>query len=294
MRILLTGGTGFIGQNIVAGLKHKYLFYVPSHHELDLLDTQHVSDYIKANEIDMVIHSAVGRGPTLYEDTLMMFGNLIRHLGRLDKFIYLGSGAEFAKNRDLNKVTEEQIGQFIPQDPYGLAKYICNGAIRDHKKMLNLRLFGIYGRYEKYLYKFISNAITKVIYDMDIEIMQDVLFDYLYVADFVRIIDHFIENGAEYPDYNITPSESSKISDIAGLINQAAGKNVPIKVTQPNLNFAYTGSNARLLQAIPDFKFTSYADGINDLYQYYLSIADELDKDALQVDQYKKNLVLRK
>lgn len=293
MNILLTGGSGFIGKNILEGLGSKYTFFAPSHLELNLLDAAQVSTFLQTHKIDLVIHSAVGRGDTLYGDTMIMFGNLLRHLGSIDRMIYLGSGAEFAKNRDLAKVKEAEIGQFIPQDPYGLAKYICNDVIRAQRKIVNLRLFGIYGKYENYLFKFISNTIAKVMFDLDIEIMQDVVFDYLYVPDFVKVVDHFILHDTDYPDYNITPTESIKISELAKMAVQVSGKKIPVTTHRPGLNFQYTGDNARLLESIPDFAFTSYQDGITDLWNYYASIASRLDLSALQNDVYKQKVNLK-
>ena len=58
LKILLTGGSGFIGKNIVEQLGKKYIFLVPSHNELDLLDAIAVEKYLKVHPVDVVIHAA--------------------------------------------------------------------------------------------------------------------------------------------------------------------------------------------------------------------------------------------
>lgn len=41
-KILFTGGTGFVGKNIIPILKEKYIVVSPSRKELDLKDTEAV------------------------------------------------------------------------------------------------------------------------------------------------------------------------------------------------------------------------------------------------------------
>ena len=87
------------------------------------------------------------------------------------------------------------------------------------KNIYNPIIFGLYGQKEDYTFKFISNAILKNILNMPIVINQNVVFDYLYLGDFLRIIDAMIEKDFAYQEFNITPTESIDLVSIAKIIN---------------------------------------------------------------------------
>ena len=56
--ILLTGSGGFIGIHVKEFLSGKFNLYTPRSFQLNLLDKNAVADYVKANEINFIIHSA--------------------------------------------------------------------------------------------------------------------------------------------------------------------------------------------------------------------------------------------
>ena len=58
-KILLTGGSGFIGRNILEShLSEKHEIQAPKSFELNLLDSLSVDEYFKGKEFDVVLHSA--------------------------------------------------------------------------------------------------------------------------------------------------------------------------------------------------------------------------------------------
>lgn len=57
-KILITGGSGFIGRNLKEQLAVKYNILAPSHRELELLDGSKVQDYLERSHFDVVIHAA--------------------------------------------------------------------------------------------------------------------------------------------------------------------------------------------------------------------------------------------
>jgi GDP-L-fucose synthase len=293
MKVMITGTGGFVGRNLAEGLTDKYEVLSPRSSELDLTDYKAVERYIADNKVEHIVHAAVHSALTTDRDAgfqidLRMLVNLTRNLDKLKKLIVFGSGAEFAKTRDIKKVTEEQWGEYVPEDLYGLSKFITTEIVRREPKMINLRLFGIYGPHEDYRYKFISNAIVKNLLGLPIKIKLDVVFDYLYVTDLVEVVDYFLSHESNYRDYNVTPKESIRISELVKLINEVAEQKSEMELVNPNLNFEYTGNNARIIQEMPNWHITSYREGIQKLYNYYKSIQDKLDARSIREDEFLK------
>lgn len=291
MNILLTGGSGFIGRNLREGLSGSYQIFVPSHRELDLLESNQLTTYVKQHQIDTIIHSAVysaladGRDAGMVSD-LRMFAQLVQVAPRMKKIIYFGSGAEYGKQRDLVKVSESDWGSHIPEDAYGIAKYMMQSVTRREPQLLNLRPFGIYGPYEDYRSKFISNAIVKHLLHLPIVIKQNVIFDYLDVADLGNIVDHFLTNDHKFADYNVTPTQATSLVEIAQMINLVGKRDAPIQVLTPGLNYQYTGDNTRLLSEMPNFRFRPLEQSIKELYNYYKGQLAMIDESAVRQDNY--------
>jgi len=77
MKILVTGGNGFVGKNLIKSLQDKYDVYSPSSSELDLTDSQQVKTYLQTKYFDVIIHCAIKGGSRLQPDTAeTMYQNL--------------------------------------------------------------------------------------------------------------------------------------------------------------------------------------------------------------------------
>lgn len=287
-RILLTGGSGFIGKNIYEGLGNEYKIFIPIHDELNILDQIVVRNYIKKNKIDTVIHTAVKGDGEVFKSNLGMYLSIYNSIDLIDKFINFGSGAEYSKTRDLVKVGEKEIGLYIPKDEYGLSKLICSKLANNNKKIVTLLPFGIFGKYEDYKFKYISNTIIKNILNLPIVIKQNVVFDYLYISDILPIISGILKNNEIYGDVNLTPNKSIDLIKIADIVNKIGKNKTIIKVDNSGYNYQYTGNNSKLKSFFPDITFTSYEDSIKFLYNYYLSHIDCLSVTATIQDEYYK------
>jgi len=285
--ILITGGNGFVGRSLSMGLNnYDYNIFSPSHNELDVLDFTSILKFCKEKKIDVIIHAAIKGGENVLPDTLRMFDNVASLSSIVEKVIHLGSGAEYDKSRDIKKITEDDFGRYTPKDDYGFAKYICSKISNGYNNILTLRIFGLYGIYDDYLNKFISNSIVKSIFGLPINIKQNVVFDYLYIDDFVKIVDFFIRNKQKFNFYNVTPLRSISLLKIADIINSLSGGNLVINIDNNGLNNEYTGSNSRLCNELGDFDFTSYKEGIGVIYDYLTKNKQKLDFDAIINDSY--------
>jgi nucleoside-diphosphate-sugar epimerase len=286
LRLLLTGGSGFIGRNLLEALRAKHEVFAPSHQALDVADTATVDRLFEERRFDAVLHAAVEGGERVLESTLRGYWNLARHAEEVGRLYYFGSGAEYGKHRDLAKVRESEIGRHVPQDAYGLAKLLCNEDARRRPRVTNLRLFGVYGPHEGYLFRFISNAIVKTLLGLDVIVRQDVVFDYLYISDLVAIVERFLARDPGLTDVNVTPTQSISLSGILDTISSVASQPPRVVFENGGLNHEYTGANARLLEAVPGFQFTPYPEGIRRLYEHYALCREMLDRDAVVRDDY--------
>lgn len=287
--IFLTGGGGYIGRNILEGLGDRYQFFAPRHNELDLLDTQAVDRYFHTHKIDIVIHAAVVGGSRKGEHVdnslsknMRMFFNIIRNKKNYKKLIVLGSGAEYDKSRPLKKIKEDDFDKRIPTDDYGLFKYLCSKYIETQSgDIVNLRLFGMFGKYENYSFRFISNAIAKNLLGLPITIKQNVIFDYVYIKDFVKIIDHFISHNAKHKFYNIGSGNRIDLITITKKINAIATKKSKITVKNKGLNNEYSCDNTRLRKELGKFTFANFDESLHELYNWYASNKSLIEKSKI-------------
>jgi GDP-L-fucose synthase len=288
-KILITGASGFVGRNVYEHLLHKpekYQIFAPGSRELDCLDEQQVIDFLKNHKFDVVLnYAAYGDGidkskdgTKICEYNLRIFLNFANHSELYGKMFYTGSGAEYDKRYPITMVNEEDISKSIPVDPYGLAKYVAGKLIEQSKNIYNLRLFGIFGSYEHWPTKFISNVCCKAIKGIPRSIRQNVHFDYLHVNDFCRMQEALIEKEElEYHTYNAVKGEPIDLLTICEIVKQLSGKDLEVFVCKEGLANEYTASNRRIMEELHGFTFTGYFDAISMLYAWYEQREKEID-----------------
>ncbi|OPH54548.1 hypothetical protein BC351_31715 [Paenibacillus ferrarius] len=287
-RVWITGAgpNGFIGRNLKEHLEDSNQVFVTSSTELDLCDLDQVMRFIDKNRIDCVVHAATYTNRALNSEAeldanLKMYYNLEFCHNQLEKIIYFGSGAEFDKRYEINLVSENDIGRSIPANAYGFGKYVMNHAARASKNIFNLRLFGVYGKYENWRTTFISNLCCKAIFDLPLSIRQDCSFDFLYIDDLFSVVDWFLEHSPDFHDYNVCTSAPCDLTDIPRMVLEVAGKDLPIIVHNEGRNLTYTGANNRLREQVLDFSPRSLRSGIGSLYNWYLNNRKLIDYDVL-------------
>lgn len=295
-KVLVTGGSGFIGRNLVESLKERYLVYAPSSNELNLQDTEKTAEYLKEHSFDTVIHCANTnntridkRGVGSYDiltGNLRMYWNLARCEDLYGKMYYFGSGAEFDMEHYVDNMPEEYFDTYIPRDAYGFSKYIMNQNAGKSDKIYNLRLFGVYGKYEEWNRRFISNNMCRILRGLNISINQDMMFDYLYIEDLCRIMVWFVEHTPKYHEYNVCTGSAVRLSEIADIIGTECGRGFPVRVLKEGEKLPYTADNTRLLAEIGGFEFTSLDTGVKQLWEYYSQEYRENGNFRMQIDQF--------
>lgn len=288
MKILLLGSSGFIGKNFSEYIAPygAYRLYTPGCSELDLLNGSEVEKYLEQLQPDVVVHAAVCRNPKYFpassplpelEQDLRMFYNLERCSHLFGKMLYFGSGAEYDKTRDIASVSETDGGNGVPGNSYGLAKYVIGKEIEHSRNIYNLRVFGLFGKYENWRTTFISGACCKAIKKLPITIRRDAYFDYLDINDFCPAVKWFIDHEPQHHTYNVCSGRRISLLQIAEAVRDLSGNNVPIYVCQSGYANEYTAANERLRREFTQFSVRSMRESISELLQYYRSIEQEID-----------------
>ena len=297
MRVMVTGGSGFIGRNLAEYLARSHEVLAPTHAELDLADPEALDDWFSRRDVDAVVHGAVRPGHRNAPDpsrqlwtNLRMFFGLMRNAHRFGKLVLLSSGAVYDVSRALDRVSEEDLGASLPSDEHGLSKYTIARHLEElHRNgtsdVVELRLFGVFGQYEDYAIRFVSNAICKTLFDLPITLHQDRTFSYLYIRDLGPIVDRFLTGGHAESAYNVVPDWTNDLYELAERVKARSGKDIPILIREPGTGLPYCADNQRLRREMPEVRFTPVDEAIDALYDWYAANRSTIDRAALLVDK---------
>jgi UDP-glucose 4-epimerase len=297
MRILLTGGNGFIGRNLLAYLRRNHEVLAPGRAELDASDPTALDEWFSSHEVDAVVHGAVRPGHRNVPDpagqlwtNLRMFFGLMRNAHRFGRLVFLSSGAVYDIAEAQDRVSEQALGRSLPGDEHGLSKYVIAQYLDQlHRSrtadVVELRLFGVFGKYEDYAIRFVSNAICKTLFDLPITLRQNRTFSYLYVDDLGPIVERFLAGPHAEAAYNVVPDSTDDLIDLAERVRARSGKDVPIVVGAPGSGLPYCGVNDRLRREMPEVTFTPVDVAVSSLYDWYASNFETIDRSELTVDK---------
>lgn len=290
--ILLTGGSGFIGKNIIKRIGENQKsdqdqWFYPKSSELDLTNADDLLQFVKQNQITKIVHTAVSTkfsgNPQmeLFENCKMMFA-LQKVAPYVERILVMGSGAEFGKQKPICEVRETEFGKVLPESAYGLSKYLQNELCTNSDNIFNLRLFGVYGPHEDWSSCFISNICCKTIYNLPLSMRQNCYFSYVFVEDLVNIILLFLDaSHINDKDYNIVSGEKIELRDLVSIIQKFEEKTLPLEILKDGWNNEYTGCGERFANEF-SYTFKSYTDGIYQCYQWYQKHRNEIDVELLR------------
>jgi GDP-L-fucose synthase len=232
MRVLITGGNGYIARSLAKKLQYPESNVVcVGRKDFDLTNQKETAEFFKYNYFDVVIHTAVVGGSRLKKDdadvvdqNLMMYYNLVTNQKSFGKLITFGSGAEL----------------YAKETPYGLSKHIIRKSMELKPNYYNLRIFGVFDENELDT-RFIKSSIKKYINKEPINIHQNKFMDFFYMEDLVSLIKFYIFNDKLEKEINCNYPETITLLDIANYINTLSDYKVNINIENENLGSGYMG-----------------------------------------------------
>jgi UDP-glucose 4-epimerase len=285
--ILITGGSGFIGRKLTERLGADHVVSAPGRAELDLLDPDAVRAYLRGGVFDVVVHAATWdatvtsqRSPELVlENNLRMFHHLTRDRDVFGRLINLGSGAEYDRGRDLDRVTETAFGEAVPSDQYGFSKYLARMFCEATPRFVNLSLFGVFGPGEDWRLRYLSNACCHALAGLPIEVGRDAAFDYLPVGDVAEAVAWVAGHEVEARSYNVCSGRPRSLSSLAELVRDVSGGDVSVEVLSTG-GRSYVGDPTRFM-ALSGWTPSRLETAVAELYSWYEVHAVDIDREAL-------------
>jgi len=233
MKILITGGNGYIAKSLYARLKDKYSITTITRQNFDLTNYNATCEWFNERYFDVVIHTAtVGvsrlnqEDDVVVEQNVSMYNNLLANKHHFDKFITFGSGAEFFKQNT----------------PYGISKNIIAESIKKNNNFYNLRIFGVFDENELNT-RFIKANILRYIKKEPMQIHTNKIMDLFYMQDLINLVDYYICNNNPPKEINCSYKNKYTLKNIADMINELDNHKVKIVIENKNELHFYCGES---------------------------------------------------
>lgn len=281
MKILVTGGAGFIGShlddalitrghqltivdNLVLGRKEniEHLIGNPNFRfiEADLLDMPKMREIFAEGKFDMVYHLAAnsdiqkgGKDPMVdYNLTFNTTFNVLQLLKKFEikKFFFASTSAIYGETYD---VLNEDYGPLKPVSNYGAGKLASEAFISAFSSTYGIQTWitrfpNVVG--ERFTHGVIYDFIKKLRNNPEeLEVLGngEQCKPYVYVKDLVEAILYVIDHVSDkYNVYMIGSDSRTKVKEIAAMVIEEMGLKAKIR---------YTGGDRGWVGDVPEFRY---------------------------------------
>lgn len=303
-KILLIGGAGFIGSNIVEHLlfsSQKYSIFVlepefASLHRIEQLpitvfrgelnNFELLKDILLSNNIDTVVHLVSTLIPgSSFDDYQKEFSNMIFPSIRLMelcselsiKFVYFSSGGTVYGDRRNDGVPFSEENQMAPISYYGWSKQMMENSILYMHRTKNLeyvilRPSNPYGK-GQYLYGkqgFIAVALGKILAGKSIQIWGkgDITRDYIYIDDLGKAVVEILSNSLVVnKTLNIGSGVGYTINDIIRVLRTVVKENFSVEyLPARNVDVSSVVLDITKLRSVISFNPRGILEGVTEFY----------------------------
>lgn len=261
MKVAVLGANGYIGKFLCQWLSNRSINVIPvSRQTVNLVEYQSVSQWLQKERPNVIINCATATGKFqitdfVYKDiqnNLDIFLNFYNNSHLFDRFINIGSGAEFDRASNIDCIAESEIFFRQPKDSYGYSKNIIARLCTEKETFFTLRLFGCFDHSEpefRLFQKFIKQSQVNLV---------DRYVDYISLTDFCIVVEHYLNNEVKQ-DINCVYQEKHLLSEIFKIFQKIHNISTHLNVTDVDIK-NYTGCG-NLLEEL-DLPLSGLVQGI--------------------------------
>jgi len=296
MKILVTGGAGFIGSNLVEELvRENSVIVLDNFHSGNLENLKKEKDKIEFIEgscnnisklrlpkVDIIFHLGIPSSSPMYKQNPLLVGEAIN--GNISVF-------EYAKKEKVNKVifasssslynglkpphTENmdvKVTDYYTEARLGIERIAKLYNVLFGIKSAGLRFFSVYGPKEKSKGKY-ANIVSQFLWEMETG-KAPIIYgdgkqtrDFVYVKDVIQACLLLMKKDFEYEIFNVGTENAHSFNDVVDILNHKLNSNLkPIYIEMPVKNYVdHTLADTKKIKSLGYKSEYSLEEGIDEI-----------------------------